>query len=206
MNSKADPADFAAAPRLACRITRQWSAISGNARPKHATTCASCRHYFGAMQELETELRRDADRAALLVSSHDFAQQIIRSVRESASESTTEARPAFGRRWTLGGLAATGALAAIVISANLRPRLGELPTANLSTADGTAVVVSAVQSLSSGLVESVIPSAGDLVAENPLQRELGSVYSDVRSALDFLALNFLPTATAPATLPPSRQI
>ena len=206
MNPKASPADFEATPRLACRIVRQWSAISGNTHLTHATTCASCRHYFEAMHGLETELRRDADRAALPVSSRDFAQQIIRSVREAASEPAEKTRPVFGRMWTFGGIAATGALAAIWISANLKPRLDEHATANLTMADGTAVVVSAVQSLSSGLVDSVIPSAGELVAENPLQRELGSVYSDVRSALDFLALNFLPASSAPATVPPSRQI
>jgi hypothetical protein len=206
MNPNFVPADSAATPRLLCRIVRQWSVLSGNNHPAHATTCASCRHYFGAMQDLETELRRDAVRAALPASSHDFAQQIIRSVREVASEPAGQARPTFGRTWTLGGLAATGALAALLISANFRPRVDEHAPANLTTADGTAVVVSAVQSLSSGLVDTVIPSAGELVAENPLQRELGSVYSDVRSALDFLALNFLPTSTAPATVPPSRQI
>lgn len=200
MNPNLIPADSEATQRLVCRIVRQWSAISGNTHPAHATTCASCRHYFGAVQELETELRRDAARAALPVSSRGFAQQIIRSVREAAAEPTEEARPALRRMWTFGGLAATAALAAILISANLRPRLDERAPANLTTADGTVVVVSAVQSLSSGLVDSVIPSAGELVAENPLQRELGSVYSDVRSALDFLALNFLPTATAPARL------
>jgi hypothetical protein len=158
------------------------------------------------MQDLETGLRLDAARAALPVSSPDFAPQIIRSVRETASEATAEAHSTLRRSWMLGGLAATAVLAAIVISTNLRPRFGGPATTNLTTADGTAVLVSAVQSLSTGLVDSVIPSAGALVAENPLQRELGSVYSDVRSALDFLALNFLPTATQPATTAPSRQI
>ena len=206
MNPNLVPADSETTPRLVCRIVRQWSVISGNTHPAHATTCASCRHYFGAMQDLETQLRRDSVRAALPTSSHDFAEQIIGSVREAATEPAEPARPTFGRMWMLGGLAATGALAALLISANFKPRLDEHASATLSTADGTAVVVSAVQSLSSGLVDSVIPSAGELVAENPLQRELGSVYSDVRSALDFLALNFLPTTTAPATVPPSRQI
>ena len=153
-----------------------------------------------ALQPAEPQPCRVAGRAARSVPAG------TRAVREAAAEPSEPARPTFGRLWTLGGLAATGALAALLISANLRPRVDEHGPANLTTADGAAVVVSAVQSLSSGLVDSVIPSAGELVAENPLQRELGSVYSDVRSALDFLALNFLPTTPEPATVPPSRQI
>jgi hypothetical protein len=75
-------------------------------------------------------------------------------------------------------------------------------------ANESAVILSTVEAMSTQLVDTVIPAAGEFVAHNPLQEELGLVYSDVRSALDFLALNFLPTAAAPqnSTTPPTRRI
>ena len=59
------------------------------------------------------------------------------------------------------------------------------------------------KSISTLWQNSVVPSAQTLVADNPLQHELDSVYSDTRSALDFLALNFLPTAPATPSLQPA---
>jgi hypothetical protein len=47
--------------------------------------------------------------------------------------------------------------------------------------------------ISDWVFNQVVPPAGTLVANNPLQHELNSVYSDAHSALDFLALNFLPS-------------
>jgi hypothetical protein len=71
-----------------------------------------------------------------------------------------------------------------------------------STAEQTAAILETVETLSTQLMESVIPRAGGIVSTNPLQEELGLVYSDMRSALDFLALNFLPTAPPSSELPP----
>jgi hypothetical protein len=78
-------------------------------------------------------------------------------------------------------------------------------TPDTIAATEAAVIVDAVETFSNRLVDSVIPSAGKLVAQNPLQEEIGSVYSDMRSALDFLALNFLPASTTRAE-PRSRTI
>jgi hypothetical protein len=58
------------------------------------------------------------------------------------------------------------------------------------------------KSISTLWQNSVVPKAQTLVVDNPLQHELDSVYSDTRSALNFLALNFLPTTPATPTLQP----
>jgi hypothetical protein len=192
-------------PRFTCRIVRLWSVLSGQPQSRHATTCAGCRSYFAALDDLESGLRRDAGVANASRSTDDFAQQIIRTIRAETSNPTRQAPSVKGRMWTFGGLAIAACLA-FVVSLKFSPRSADRVIGNPSTADGAEVIVSAVQSLSSGLVDSVIPSAGELVATNPLQQELGSVYSDVRSALDFLALNFLPTTAAPDTAPRPRQI
>ena len=62
-----------------------------------------------------------------------------------------------------------------------------------------------VNAASRGLVEKVIPATGALAADNPMQREFGAIYADARSAVGFLALNFLPTSTtADASTPAVR--
>ena len=192
-------------PRLVCRTIRLWSVVSGQPQSRHATTCAECRNYFAAIQDLESGLRRDAAVANSSPAPSDFAQQIIRTVRMEASDSVHRSSSARSKWWTFGGLAIATSLA-LLVSLQFAPRSENRLVANPSAAESAEVIVSAVQSLSNELVDSVIPSAGELVATNPLQQELGLVYADVRSALDFLALNFLPTAAASRAPQPMRQI
>lgn len=207
MNRKRFPADPNARPRLVCRIVRQWCALSDQHPPRHAFTCVSCQSYFAATQSLETALRRAAATTVLPTPSPEFERQILHAVRAAVTQSTRETHAA-STRWRIfsGGLAATASLAVIVFLANFKPQVDTAKGSSPSAAEGAAVIVSAVQTLSNGLVDSVIPSAGELVAENPLQQELGSVYSDVQSALDFLALNFLPASTTKPTPVQTRQI
>lgn len=191
-------------PRVVCRTVRLWSAVFGEPTSGHATTCVDCRNHFTALQNLESELRRDAITLNSTASSNDFAQQIIRTVRDNTAAPVRAAPAARGRAWTLGGLAVAAACA-FLVALNFKPHPDARVIAQPSPADGAEVIVSAFHSLSDGLVGTVIPSAGELVATNPLQQELGSVYSDMRSALDFLALNFLPsvpTAPVPQTARP----
>ena len=58
----------------------------------------------------------------------------------------------------------------------------------------------AVDQVSDQFWTSVVPEAVTRLQDNALQSEINSVYDSARSALDFLALNFLPTGagvTAP---------
>jgi len=61
------------------------------------------------------------------------------------------------------------------------------------------------RSLNERLQNDVAPLANSLAQENPLQQEIGAVYSDAQSALQFLAMNFLPASAdrdgAPAPTP-----
>jgi hypothetical protein len=192
-------------PRLVCRTIRLWSVVSGQPQSRHTATCADCRNYFAAIQNLESGLRRDAAVANSSPAPMDFAQQIIRTVRMEASASVHATSSSKSKWWTIGGLAIATSVA-LLVSLQFAPRSENRLVANPSDAEGAEVIVSAVQSLSSRLVDSVIPSAGELVATNPLQQELGLVYSDMRSALDFLALNFLPSSPASSVPAPARQI
>lgn len=194
-------------PRLVCRIVRLWCAVS-HAKPEHASTCASCRAYFAAAGELESALRRDAAqfRSDSVTSNPTFEQQILRTVRSTSADPARVRSSNATRMWTLGGMCAATAAVAIVLSLRPDGSLEQLArNANAAPADDAAVIIRTVESLSTEFVTSVIPSAGKLVVHNPLQEELGSVYSDMRSALDFLALNFLPAAPVPSAPPPPRQ-
>jgi hypothetical protein len=59
-----------------------------------------------------------------------------------------------------------------------------------------AGIVSDVEQLRIRFMNSVEPAATKLAAQNPLTQELNSVQADARSALGFLALNFLPSDSA----------
>jgi hypothetical protein len=191
-------------PRLVCRVVRQWSALSQPPHSGHGITCVDCRNYFAAIQSLETELRDHAGATRLGPAGDEFAQQIIQTVRTEASASMRAGSSSRGRLWTFGAAVAAAGVA-LLLALNFKSQPGTKLAAQPSSSEEAEVIVTAVQSLSRGLVDSVIPSAGKLVATNPLQEELGLVYSDMRSALHFVALNFLPTtAAAPAPQPARR--
>jgi hypothetical protein len=186
-------------PRLVCRAVRQWCAIFTEHRPAHASSCPECEAYFQAADSLERTLRRDAIVANGhgLVATPALEQNILRAIRTSDSN-VPRARPGISKAAWIGGAISAAAAAAVIAiwpgaepGSNSRPRI-----ASASSAEDAAAIISTVEALSTELVASVLPTAGAIVAENPLQRELGSVYSDMRSALDFLALNFLPTSQA----------
>jgi hypothetical protein len=189
-------------PRLVCRIVRSSRALLERAGSRHLAGCAECQAFFRTSEQLELQLRRDAPvlRQTLPVPSSTLERDILRAVRESAAPAEPVRR---GNLAWVGGAAATAAIAAFVwVQRPIAPQ----PSVAATPADAAAIV-NAVQDLSARFTRNVIPSAGAMVANNPLQQELGSVYSDARSALDFLALNFLPSSNRMAVQsPPAGRI
>jgi anti-sigma factor RsiW len=209
MTSRNTTPHHADRPRLFCRFVRQWAIVFSDRRPAHARSCPDCEAYFQALDNLETRLRGAAsapDRDAF-EPSPDYERTLLRAVRATAP-GTERPRTWFSSGvWAVGGIGAVAALVAIVLSLNPGPTVEpQAQLAEQATAEEAAVIITAVESLSMHFVDSVIPAAGGLVAENPLQQELGLVYSDVRSALDFLALNFLPTTERNSPPTPTRRI
>ena len=191
-------------PRLTCRLVRQWCALFGRRQPSHVAGCTSCRVYFATAQSLEETLRRDASEASAEAFSASSAleRNILRAVRSSAMKPENTRGSFTVRTWAVGALGALAAFVALLATfvtldrdstSRAQPRLAETPTS-----EEAAAIIETVETISSELVDSVIPSAGKLVSQNPLQQELGLVYSDMRSALDFLKMNFLPTVPANA--------
>ncbi|MBL9187966.1 MAG: hypothetical protein JNK23_10840 [Opitutaceae bacterium] len=176
-------------PRLICRIARPFNTVTGGGA-RHLETCTDCQAYFAAAETLERTLRRDApawSAATTPAPSTGFEQRLLHAVRPPAA-------PKRSRVAHLGWMAATALTAAIAV-ALFRPAGSP---ADKATAADAALLAEAVSQVSRGLVERMIPTTGALVADNPLQREFGAIRSDARSALRFLAMNFLPAPAADA--------
>ena len=179
-------------PRLRCRLVRLWTPDAGP-RSRHVESCADCREYFQASDALESALRRDAVRHA-----PEFPAGLERSILLAIRESGPAPAPA---RQRLGWLAATAVAVAAAVVAIITLQPGSRPAAPLAQATAPTaapVIAAASPSISVRLWNAVVPRAETLVPANPLQQELTSVYSDARSAIDFLALNFLPEAQVAA--------
>jgi hypothetical protein len=192
-----------ASARLLCRIVRQWAVVSRHEKSRHVASCVACQEYFRANAALDRALRTEAEESLRVTPapSGNLEWQIMQAVRTAGRTPTPRRTRSSEWRglWTMGGFTAAVAVVAALVTLNRHPHSATAreDLANVTpTAADAQVIVQAVESLSNRFVDSVIPSAGELVAENPLQQELGSVYSDVRSALDFLALNFLPTSAS----------
>ena len=182
--------------RFVCRAVR-LCCLSGRPaigqRARHIETCDDCRQYFSACDELESGLRRDAVRSAP-AAPVGLERGIIQAVRMSQP---VPARPRF-RIVPIAGIAI--AAAAVAIVALRQPlRVDDARTAANPAAEASALL-DAVDSISEQWWNSVLPSATSAVQDNALRRELDAVVADARSALGFLALNFLPSS--PGNAPP----
>ena len=180
--------------KLACRLARLSASLRDDATPRHAATCPACQAYFAAHSGLQTELRRTAP-AARGTAPDDLERSIMAAVQRSrAPEPEPRRSLPWGAFATYGTAAAVIALGAMYFQRSNPPASRDVAAAD---ADAQAIIQS-MASLSTDFSERVLPTAGALVTDNPLQTEATAVYHSARSALDFLALNFLPGAVEPA--------
>lgn len=188
-------------PRFRCRVARTARALVDGAGEGHALGCADCQVFFSAAEALDHDLRCEASalRAAVPEPSSELAYAILRAVREDAVAS----RPIRSRKpvWVMSAIAVGAIVAVVFVQSPVSPsRQMAVIT------DDTEAIVQAVEKLSVKLTDTIIPTTGEILANNPLQKELGSVYTDARSALDFLVLNFLPAAPRPEASTPTGTI
>lgn len=184
--------------RFVCRAVRGWAALGGEPEGNrigshHIAGCADCSRFFAAGQSLDFALRREAAHHStpLPVGLED---RIVRAVQRSSQASiAAERSPRAGAGRTFVALAFAAA-AAIVLTVFLLPKpTVPSPGSIQSLASANGAPDPAVES-ESRLWNSESPAARAFLTRNPLEEEAAAVYSDARSAVRFLAMNFLPLA------------
>lgn len=205
MNPNASSCDR---PRLACRVARVWSSLADRKLADrklagHIASCSSCREYFSACAVLETELRSEAvRRAATAPASTELARQVLSGLAApTRNAAPSRRRPALPLG--LGAAIAAAAIVAISLIPETAPPAGANPAIALTPSEVQAIVNSAA-TLTDRWLNIVGPRAGTAIQNNALQQEMASVYADARSAIDFLAMNFLPAASPLAPTEPER--
>ncbi len=186
------PSLDSSSPRgLTCQLVRLWSSVCrGDATPpQHARSCEHCRQFFHSIDQLTGALQQSAAREAVAVPT-TLEARIIHAVRASAQ--TSERRRS--RAWTFAFAGGAAALVGVSIwSLSLRQVFGPRPDFAHEYANDVAELVTAVRALPSQLRSTLEVPAVEITQNSPLEREAQGVVSDARSALDFLALNFLPS-------------
>jgi hypothetical protein len=182
--------------RFICRVVRFQTALFG--RPSkatgHAANCPECQSYFHANSTLVTNLRRAAVQENQRTPD-DLAAKIALAVRQSTPGQKRSRRPVALSLFA--GATAALAMAVFVVRENLpiRPTAHKNQSALEISSSDVADIVSDVDQLRIRFMNSVEPTATKLAAQNPLAQELKSVQADARSALGFLAINFIPSDT-----------
>lgn len=167
-------------PRFTCRATRSWLAVFSGDEPvnnRHVAGCEDCQAFFSAGDELEQLLRHDAA-AQRVAPSPMLEQKILHAVhRSTAPARRSYATPLF----TLVGAAAAIAVAFVA----LRPA----PPPPVTLADGQQALADLKKLVPTDLFTEIRPQAEAI--QEPLQNELDAIQDNARTAVRFLAKNFL---------------
>lgn len=180
-------------PRLMCRLVQGWVSVFGDGAAvpqrgvgaRHVAACECCRQYFNECTVLESSLRRGAKDENETVDP-DLERRIVAAVHGSARRPQRRRSPLAAI--SLAGAAACAALAVVLAS--------RTPVPQDESSMAPRRVATARNSTAGNLWGELRPTADAILDAQPLQREADAVYSDARSAIGFLALNFLPSVPA----------
>ena len=183
--------------RFVCRVVRLKIALTSDAGKTtgHVANCPACQAYFHADDALVKALRSDRVRTSQ-PAPDDLATKITRAVRQSAAKPRRSHR--FAMLTAYAGAVAVMTVTFLVVRQNfpIQPTMTKNPAGSEIRPADVADLVANVDKLRVRLLNSVEPTATKLSRQNPLTQELHSVQADARSALGFLALNFLPSDSA----------
>ena len=185
-----------------CRWVRAVAIMSSQSGSDHIARCPACQEYFAAEVSFDRQMRQEA-----VVQRVDppsgLDARILRAIRDQSEPARRFWRP----RFDLIALAAAAACAVAVAIWFGADQFGVAPAGAEA-----AIVVQSEQpagmdpSLWPETMKELRPTVESLMTESSLQMEAATVYSNARSAMQFLALNFLPTTDGvrrdtPATRP-----
>lgn len=184
-------------PRLICRVVRWWATLTESSAPAprseptagHRAHCPACRAYFQSTAALETQLRQAA-RTQISAAPTGLEQRIVDAVRLAQVPARAPQRRAVPL-WAAGLTTAAAAVALVVVLNRESPRAST--SAEIAPVEIDALFT-AVTTFPQQLNKVFVPADSQLVERDPLSQELDNVKADARSALSFLAENFLPAA------------
>lgn len=186
--------------RLTCRLVRIWSssdAPTSGWGARHVAGCPDCQNYFAAAGELDLQLMQQARRATPAMPA-GLEQRLFAAIEPTLAH--RRSRPVRPRGLVF---AASGAVAVAAMVLGVWQLRGPQPVGDTEVVQQQGNGAEAVEPdaralaifsrLPDNLWSAVGPRAETLTEDNPLQRELAAMQADTRSALRFLAKNFLPT-------------
>lgn len=196
-------------PRWVCRVARLGCTVFARGPfAAHAESCADCRRYFARVDDLESALRRDAVRTRT-ETPIGLESRILQALaaETAAPRRGAEPRARLPLLAVVGGALAALAVGVFVLRDGGAPKpgtnvIGGNNTGNNAESVESRIALDLLRVVSAQLRDEVVAPTQTLIVDNALKQELGSVYADARSALGFLALNFLPTPrpdASPAT-------
>lgn len=152
-------------------------------------------------ESLEARLRSDA-RAMRATPPEGMEQRISAAVWREREAGQLIPMPTARRRTfrllppALAGLVTSACAVALVVTWHIR-------TEAQRTREDISFLVETVQALPARIASTDLPVTGTINVAAPLTREIESVRADARSALDFLAANFLPSSLVDAASVPA---
>ncbi len=191
-------------PSFVCRLVRWRAAWIGEARPdgggwlaRHLQACPECQRYLAAATSLEHALlqpRRVPSPAASIDAERE--ERIFAAIRPTLQARRARART--NRGWfALAATAAGAALVAVVVwQRGPEPGDGAAPGARETLVSSEMPVEPDATITTEAFGQRVLAAltpAPEVLSATPLEQEIAAVQADTRSALRFLALNFLPT-------------
>ena len=187
--------------RLVCRVARRWSLLFGSSETlvqsgwagRHIEHCPDCQAFYAANDEFDALLKADARRSTATPAGLENA--IIAGFRQASPrpERTVERRRSRSPMFAFAGAAMIAAALAVAFTFSLKkPKPKNELVESGATPEDVQQTLEAARGASQTLWASVKPSAEVLKEADPLNQELNSVVSDARSAMNFLALNFVP--------------
>ncbi len=180
-------------PALSCQLARTWHALFGGDRASasgHIARCSACQEHFAREDAFSLGLGRDARRVHATPRA-GFEQSIFNAVQRSARIAPVPTVSPFAR-FSFVSLTATAACAAIAFVAL---RDSDVGPATPRTADGdlATAAVTALETSAAKLFAQVEPRADALLQKDPVRTQVDAFSADARTAVRFLALNFLPS-------------
>jgi len=175
-------------PRWICRVLRGARALAGSdathgMADAHFATCSDCQQYFSGLDRLARDLK-EAARVAQQPAPAGFDSRVLAALRQKQPERRVRQRRFSQAAFAVAGVAAAVALVVIPLRRTAR--------VNRTIPQGSSATVGVEVAQAIDSLPNLTASVRTALQQQPLQEEIDSMSADARSAVDFLALNFLP--------------